>query len=505
MDAAHANLNHAFSCPQCLKDAIPARGRINVAHFRHGDASPGCPDYHPGLGGSSWASKTDSRLQLRAAVEGSNWNLYLKLPDLTEKELLMTSVTELQGRQIAIQHQNNEVSLINALCLWPGAGTTTFEVAPSHQVQRVYTTGNWPPGSDRWNRVVQQLPDRGAVFGQDRGGDYLMCTGSRPLYLGTNALWVSAVSAKPPSFLQPRKLNQYNGFTAWRFIVTPRIVGAARQWLTKAGTTVTETQEPTEVLTPPTSYRSDDAHVIQFDDHLIVAPSAVADVLVAESSGVFAALRLDASDQLAKVIGGSETVRIRTKSGDVLRIERQLPEPALNLNAAWSVAIGAENYPPYSKIEIPEIKDLKVRAGNNLPLRFSAAVRHLDQFSSRVSGMNADGLNSWLRRIRTDALAVEISVGSFGIICIERARSLMEPSRDEAPEPPENLITAEGVRELTSPAYAAPQTTTPVQPAGRTPTTTRWQNAYTALQGRDQLGRRHWNQPGTDWRWRIQK
>ncbi|MBY6706223.1 hypothetical protein HQ308_05355 [Rhodococcus sp. BP-241] len=417
----------------------------------------------------------------------------------------MTSVTELRGRQIALQHQNSEVSFINALCLWPGAGTTTFQVNPSHQVQRVYTAGDWPPGSDRWTRVVQQLPNRGAVFGQDRGGDYLMCTGTRPLYLGTNALWVSAISAKPPSFLRPQRLNQLNGFTAWGFVVTPQIAVAARQWLTTAGTTVTETQDPTEVRTPPTSYRNDDVHVIQFDDELIVAPSTIADVLVAESSGIFAALRLNSSGQLARIVGGSEEIRIRTKSGDILRVERELTKSDLNLSTVWSVAIGTENYPPYSKIELAEIKHLRVRAVTHLPLQFSAVVRHPTQFSMRVSNVDADHLSSWLKNIRTDALSVEVSAGSFGVIRLERTSLLVDPVKDEDPEPPEKMITPEGRLESTPPAHAAPQVTAAIQLARRTPTTTQWHHAYTALQYREHLGRHDWNRPETDWRWRIQR
>lgn len=507
VDAAHANLNHPFSCPQCLKDVTSARGAVNVAHFRHKDASPGCPDYHPGLGHSFWGATADSRLELRIAVDEVCWNLYLKLSDLTEKELALTSVAELRSRQVALLHQNGDLSRINGLCLWPGSGTTTVAVDPANQVRRVFTEGIWPPKSDRWNREAQMIPTTGAVFGQDLGGDYRMCTGGRPLHLGRTAVWVSSSSAGPPESLRPQKLNHQNGFTAWRLVVTAKALPAARQWLARMGIAVTDAREPTVVLTPPTYYRNDGAHVIHAEDSPIVAPSSVADVVVAEADGVFAALRIDAPGDLVRVAGGSGTIRIRTRSGDVVHVERQSPWFNGTYDApAWSLHNGTQVCKPYSALEVGEIGKLKINVTQHMPLQFSAFVRYLDRSSSRMSRIGADGLNAWLQGIRADALFLEISAGSFGVLRVKRAGPSTAPLLDEDTNKSEQMLSPDvqvdppptviedrrGSRPVRSPS----------QPAQRR---TVWSSAFRTLREFGRPPRRDKAESDSDWQWRIQR
>lgn len=506
VDAAHADRNHPFSCPQCFKDVTPARGDINAAYFRHNDASPGCPDYHAGLGGSSFVGAADSRLELRVAVHELDWKLYLKLPDLTEKELALTSVTELQTRQLAIQHQNGDISRMNGLCLWPGSGITTAGVDPANQVRRVYTEGNWPRNSDRWNREVQQIPNIGAVFGQNRGGDYQMCTASRPLYLGSTALWVSPLGAGPPESLNPQKLRQYNGFTAWQFIATNRTVSKARQWLKRTGIAITEARDPTVVFTPPTHYRNDGTHVIDVDDSPIVAPSSVADALVAESNGVIAALRFDAPGQLARVTGGTGNIRIRTRSGDVLHIERQSSSLDRQFAQAWFLRVGTHVCHPYRSLEVGSIGNLKLEVTNQMPLEFSALVRYPNQFSTRISRMGADGLNTWLQLIRPDVHSLEISAGSFGVLRINRTGLLVETILGEISKPSDQVVDPDVVIEpppLELDDLLTPKTVR--SPSRSLRRHTAWSSAYRTLRGLDQTHRRNNVQTDSDWQWRIQQ
>lgn len=507
VDAAHANRNHPFSCPQCLKDVTSARGEVNAAHFRHKDASPGCPDYHPGLGNSFWSGTADTRLELRIAVDEVRWNLYLKLSDLTEKELALTSVAELRTRQVAVQHQNGDISRMNGLCLWPGSGTTTVGVDPANQVRRVYTEGNWPPSSDRWNREVQQIPNAGAVFGQDLGGDYRMCTAGRPLYLGRTAVWVSSLSAGPPGSLKPQKLNRQNGFTAWRFVVTTGAVPAARKWLARMDIAVTEARDPTVVFTPPTSYREDGAHVIHADDSPIVAPSSVADVVVAEADGVFAALRIVAPGQLARVAGGSGTIRIRTRSGDVVHIERQSPWFDGKFDVpAWSLHNGAQVCQPYSTLEVDEIAKLNVTVLQHMPLQFSALVRYSDRFCSRMFNIGADGLNAWLQDIRANALFLEISAGSFGVLRVKRTGPSTEPSLDENTHASEQVLSPDVQGEPPPAAIEYRKVSKPVRsPSQPTHRWTVWSTAYRTLRGFGQPPRRDKAAFDSDWQWKIQR
>lgn len=506
VDAAHADRNHPFSCPQCFKDVIPARGDINAAYFRHNDASPGCPDYHAGLGGSSWVGSADSRLELRVAVHEMDWNLYLKLPDLTEKELALTSVTELQTRQLAIQHQNGDVSRMNGLCLWPGSGTTTASVDPANQVRRVYTEGNWPWNSDRWNREVQQIPHNGAVFGQDRGGDYQMCTPSRHLYLGTTALWVSPLAAEPPESLNPQRLSHLNGFAAWKFVVTTGTVSKARQWLATAGITITEARDPTVVITPPTYYRNDGTHVIHDGDSPIVAPSSVADSLVAESNGVIAALRLDATGQLARVTGGSQNIRIRTRSGDILHIERQSHSLDGRFAQAWFLRVGTQVCQPYCSLEVNEIENMRLEVTNQMPLDFSAFVRYPDQLPSRISHIGADGLNKWLQLIGTDAQSLEISAGSFGVLRIDHTGLPGETFLGENAHKSQQAVDTNLVSEPLSAELEDLLTPKPVRsPSRSTRRHTAWSFAYRTLRGLEQTHRRDGVQTDSDWQWRKQR
>lgn len=507
VDADHANLNHPFSCPQCLKDVTSARGAVNTAHFRHKDASPGCPDYHPGLGHSFWGATADSRIELRIAVDEVRWNLYLKLSDLTENELALTSVAELRSRQIAILYQNGEISRINGLCLWPGSGTTTVAVDPANQVRRVFTEGIWPPKSDRWNQEAQQIPNMGAVFGQDLGGDYRMCTAGRPLYLGRTAVWVSSLSAGPPESLRPQKLNHQNGFTAWKFAVTTKALPAARQWLARMGIAVTDARDPTVVLTPPTYYRNDGAHVIHVEDSPIVAPSSVADVVVAEADGVFVALRINAPGQLARVAGGSGTIRIRTRSGDVVHIERHSPWFDGKFDVpAWSLHNGTQVCQPYSTLEVDEIGRLNLTVTQHMPLQFSAIVRYPDRFSSRISHIGADALDAWLQDVRADALFLEISASSFGVLRVKRIVQFIEPLLHEDTHTSDEVVSPDLQCESPPPVVDDRQVSKPVRPPHQ-PTRRRtvWSSAYRTLRGFDQPPRREKAASDSDWQWRIQR
>lgn len=507
VDAAEADRNHPFSCPQCLKDVTSARGEVNTAYFRHKDASPGCPDYHPGLGSSFWGGTADSRLELRIAVDEVRWNLYLKLSDLTENELALTSVAELRTRQVAILHQNGDTTRINGLCLWPGSGKTTVAVNPANQVRRVFTEGIWPPKSDRWNREVQQIPNTGAVFGQDLGGDYRMCTAGRPLYLGRTAVWVSSLSAGPPESLKPQKLKHQNGFNAWKFVVTTKAVPTARQWLARMGIAVTDARDPTVVLTPPTYYRIDGAHVINVDDSPIVAPSSVADVVVAEADGVFVALRIEEPGELARVAGGSGTIRIRTRSGDVVHIERQTPWFDGKFDVpAWSLHNGTQVCQPYSTLEVDEIGNLNLRVMQHMPLQFSALVRYPDRFSTRISHIGADGLNAWLQDVRANALFLEISAGSFGVLRVKRTGQFIEPLLDEDAHTSDEVVSADSQCESPPPLVEDRQVSMPVRsPSQPTRRRTVWSSAYRTLRGFGQLPRRDKAASDSDWQWRIQR
>lgn len=505
VDADVARKNHPFTCPHCWKVVTLAKGDINAAYFRHNDASPSCPDYHPGLGASSqWDTHQDTRFPLRLACADAKWTLYFKLPELQEEEIRSVEPRDLRALAVGLLHQNGDMTSINGLELWPGAGTSTVTVNPANQIRRTYTQGKWPRWDvNRWNNTVQEIPAMGAIFSQDRGGDYVLCTASRPLYLGRSAVFVAQEPTSPPRWLRSSKLENHDGFAAWHFVAPQTSDTDYSRWLTQLGTAIAETHDPSTVLTPPIDYRNDETHVIRANDCAIVAPSSVAEAIVAQSSLEFQPLRLRSPDEFVRLSGNFHEARLRTRSGDQIHVVKEdLPTHGKQFGHSqlWGITVEGRVCNPYSVIEIEEIRQPRLGIDTELSLRFTATVNYPHKPPTRLSHADSESVRNWLRVIDSNACMLEVDAGSFGIIRIisaRHSRQIIDADcrTDTTGTTPQRLASTSDIRRI---RQSSPNETNRSQ----------WDSAFVTLRADDRTPRPYWVLEGrrnSNQYWRIQR
>lgn len=501
IDADVADKTHPFQCPTCWTDVILAQGEVNAAYFRHKDQSLRCPDYQPGSSTSAqWSNQHDPRLTLRLSCVDDKWTLYFKLPEIQPNEIARGS-QNLKGMNVALQHRNNRITQVNGYELWPGSGTSTVTVNPANPIDRIFTQGDWPKWDlKRWNNKVQNIPRKGAVFSQDRGGDYVLCTESRPLYLGRSAVFVAPEQTLPPKWISSRKLDTHDGFAAWHFTAPRAAETSYSRWLTKFGTTIAKVQDPSRILTPPIDYRNADMHVIPSDDCAIIAPSSIASAIVAQSSLDFQPLRLDMPGELVRLSGSFRTARLRTRSGDELHVTKEnLPDPGeLSVHSQhWNIVIGSNICRPYSSVDIDEIREPRLEFDTELALRFTATVQYPGKTIKRLANANSYALRDWLERVESSASLLEVDAGSFGII---RINSVRQPEPTQIPDDPADPSPSTSRDNTPEPHIQHAETST-INGLKRS----RWSYAYMALRAGGGIPGPYWSSDGRresaqDWR-----
>ncbi|MET8429727.1 hypothetical protein [Nocardia sp. NPDC004860] len=501
VDAEDAEKSHpGFECPNCWKEVTLARGKINAAYFRHADESPSCPDYHPGISSSSqWTSQHDSRFALRLACTEDKWTLYLKLPELRDTEIAKVTPQSLKGLAVALQHENGDPTIVNGLELWPGSGRSTVTFNPANPILRAYPQGDWPWDPMRWNHAVQNIPAMGAVFCQEMGGDYILCTASRPVYLGRSVVFLARHPVSPPKWITTRRLESHDGFTAWHFAAPCDADSRYSRWLTSLGTALAEIHDLSTFLTPPIDYGNDETHVIQANDCAIIAPSSTAVAIVAESSQELLLLKLSEPGDFVRLSGSFRDARLRTRSGDQMHVtKRDLAQPQQPFGRArlWCIMIGSRVHRPYSADDIDEIRAPELWVGTEIPLRFVAKVQYPNKTVTRLSHVNAEELGKWLKLVDSTACSLEVDAGSFGIIRISSAKQPHQPveaddgsgaSRGLSRNAP-NSGTRRGQRSALN-ALKRPQ----------------WSSSFMALRADGEFSRPYWmlggrRNPTGDWR-----
>ncbi|MGW5108090.1 hypothetical protein [Nocardia sp. NPDC004123] len=502
VDAEVAEKSHpGFECPNCWKEVTLARGKINAAYFRHTDESPSCPDYHPGISSSQWTSQHDSRFALRLAHADDKWTLYIKLPELRTTEIAQVTPQLLKGLAVALQHENGgDPTIVNGLELWPGSGRSTVTFNPANQILRAYPRGDWPGDPMRWNHAVQNIPAMGAVFCQEMGGDYILCTASRPVYLGRSVVFLAQQPVSPPKWIMTRELESHDGFTAWHFVAPRDADSRYSQWLTSLGTTLAEICDPSTFLTPPIDYRNDETHVIRADDCAIIAPSSSAVAIVAESSQEFHLLKLSEPGDFVRLSGSFRDARLRTRSGDQMHVTNlaQSRQP-FGHSRLWCITIGGRDHWPYSADNIDEIRAPELQVDTEISLRFVASVQYPSKPVKRLSHVNSEELRKWLKLVDSTACSLEVDAGSFGIIRISSVKQPHQPVETDdgsgaSHRLPRNTATS-GTRRSQRSALDAlkrPQ----------------WSSAFMALRADDELSRPYWMSDGrrdTTGDWRIER
>src|SRR5262249_1487652 len=111
------------------------------------------------------------RIGLCLEEEGNNWNLYLRLPEIPNKELGAASLAALQYAEVAISAGTVSVKVLPAIELRPGVGSARALVSPTSDSYSIIPRGKWPHGvsSQRWQLSSDGLSVVGTLFRFRRG------------------------------------------------------------------------------------------------------------------------------------------------------------------------------------------------------------------------------------------------------------------------------------------------------------------------------------------------
>src|SRR5262245_61505231 len=178
--AAEEARRSAFSCPSCRSRVFLRAGTEREAHFAHyaGEGSPDCEEYHPGFFGGGARDPAEHRpaergcedrpesLGLAVALDGQEWDLLLRLPEVPTEELGAASLATLSRARVDVFCGGSRVGTVPALDRRPGVGMARAEVPPSLQQYRCLASGQWPDGIklERWAGSAPGLSAVGTLF-----------------------------------------------------------------------------------------------------------------------------------------------------------------------------------------------------------------------------------------------------------------------------------------------------------------------------------------------------
>lgn len=248
VEASKARRSGHFVCAVCGGEAFLRAGGAREPHFAHfaGQGAPDCDEYHPGHftgAGSSAATlaveDSPESLGLALALQGENWQLLLRLPEIPADEFGRSSLQDLLSAHIAVSC--GAVSIrVSAIDLRPGVSVAHALVPPS---ERDYTTrahGHWPSGValERWTASAPGLETTGTLFRLQTGEWTRLRAGSAVAW-GERLTLIADEQNRPPDVVNPEPGGHIrsNGqaWQLWRVELPSTPNSRAATWLGTLG------------------------------------------------------------------------------------------------------------------------------------------------------------------------------------------------------------------------------------------------------------------------------
>jgi hypothetical protein len=250
------------------------KGPEREPHFAHapGEESQECEEYHPGngttnVGGATKVNRPEvedsgDSLGLCLEVDGSNWNLYLRLPEIPNDELGAASLTALSDAKVAISAGTFSVRVLPAFELRPGVGSARALVPPISDSYSIIPRGKWPHGVNlqRWHLSSNGLSVVGTLFRFSRG-EWVRLRPESLVEWGEHLSVVADSHASPPRIcLQtPSKKVHSNGldWQCWQITLPRQSDAKVEQWLEHLGHPVSAPTCRIRILSIPDSFDSE--------------------------------------------------------------------------------------------------------------------------------------------------------------------------------------------------------------------------------------------------------
>lgn len=250
VDAANARRS-TFLCPTCHGRVFLRSGSEREPHFAHfaGEGSADCEEYHPGLScfgpgeGEKAAPLVDDdpqTLGLAVTLNGTAWDILLRLPEVPSSELGTASLAALSCASVEISCGDSRVGSISALELRPGVGLARADVPPSLRDYSCHPAGKWPAGVhlSRWSATTRGLSETGTIF-RLRGGEWTRIRDRSLVEWGEQLLVVADDRCPPPPAVDPESADGISSagmlWRMWRISLPDAPEAAVKTWLAHMG------------------------------------------------------------------------------------------------------------------------------------------------------------------------------------------------------------------------------------------------------------------------------
>jgi len=281
-DVGFADRHRVYRCPHCGARVHYKRsiGRSSEPIFAHnpGEASPDCEEYYPWEGYGPISSASSPAAPARAQVEdepaefglcledGTPWNLYLRVPEITASELRNVSPLALTAAFIDVEAAGWRSSM-PLVDLRSGSGAARLVVPPSAVAFRITTPGTWPAGlaQKRWQSSSHGLDPRGALF-RLRHGEWVRLRPSSAIEFGEELRFVADQSNGPPAECNPQSRGIVTArkvtWRMWRVTIPDSALKRVESWAASLGFEIVEPAWDVVLATVPDAIDPEDGRFI---------------------------------------------------------------------------------------------------------------------------------------------------------------------------------------------------------------------------------------------------
>ena len=266
VEATNAARGSNYYCPTCGGRVRLHKGLVIDPYFAHlaNEGSPECDQYYPGGWGATYIKATTGRREVEDSYEEAGvylddtenaWGIYLRLPEISVKELANESLQALKHAQLEVRTGGTSIAKLSALELCPGFGSSRVYVSPSSDQYLVELAGTWPKGInlDRWRNPIAGLHGAGTLF-RFNSGEWIRLRSGSLVEWGESLCVVGKSDAALPISCAPTSVTgRINGWELWHIQLPTACVASVERWLEKLGHNVCPPEPRLQFLTVPTT------------------------------------------------------------------------------------------------------------------------------------------------------------------------------------------------------------------------------------------------------------
>jgi hypothetical protein len=275
-----------LACPRCPAAVIfrIRIGRGSDPGFAHasGAADPDCDDFHQTHQDSAATharvavKEDDNELGLAVEQLGSDWTLFLRVPELPDAELGVASLGGLREGYVEIFAGEGLVSCLSGLDVRPGTSITRAPVPPSLQEYRTQPAGRWPDrvNLERWHATAAGLAATGSLF-RLRGGEWVRLRENSLVRWGEHLTLIADDRCPPPTAVRAERADTVSTsmlrWRLWRVWLPAQPSEPVEAWIERLGYVAATTAWAATVLSVPTSFTGEVGPCFHRDEPVIVA------------------------------------------------------------------------------------------------------------------------------------------------------------------------------------------------------------------------------------------